>query len=856
MGYIGRKAVAGTVAAILLQGAFWGTAANASEAGGSKTLIHTVSGVTQTFAGAAAAGDARFGDYATGAIPNAISQTSPSVVAIIGKQAGSGATSGRFDLVHGTGVVVKSNGTIMTNAHVVKDMEHIVVVTYDGKQYNGRTTHLDEESDLALVQIDATGLKEAVFAAKADTQVGDTVIAIGTPISFSLRNSVTVGVISGLDRSVNSTYRLLQTDAAINPGNSGGALVNLKGEVVGINTLKYADYGVDNLGFAIPADTVQYVLKHFLTYGKVKRPYVGLELEESWAGLVGIPTEEPLSISVIEAGSPADKAGIKAGDKLLSVGGDRIHNLVEFNELLKRYLPGDSAELTVQTAGGTLKKTVVFGEVESAGTALSGGDGGSAGAFDSDEGKTRIGDSRYGWSMKYPPELDISFQSDNGDSITLSDAKGEYSIHITSLDKTQDYSRSALLKLLAAKEDGSTILERKYIAAAGQSYAKIVSKDSYGYYESRAYVSDKHVTYVTMSVSEESDFNNSIKRKGYSELLDSFSFTFDKKDPSIKNVAVDQDGYRTHKQPDYGYSIAVPASWTGPDYSEEPVYTDDSGDRSAEVRMTSLGAGDTLDKWVSRLTERYESQYAPDYLEAGDITDAKLAGLPAKEWTVSVKHGAAWTTSRMFFLADGGYKYQIIIDYPQDTGEKEAEDLVSRIAGSFQMLPGSRNKALGYLTDDQDLTDYGTTAKVTGKLGFSLEVPEYWEANPYRKYSQLRGEVEGVDYGFTGGRFILTANKGNTLDTAINDTKKANDIAEDDPNMSVTASLETVFGVPAQKYVLRDNTKSKPREVVKVIFFKEGVTYQVEWSLEDANRTDANLEALHQAFESLQFNAE
>jgi S1-C subfamily serine protease len=189
-------------------------------------------------------------------VSSVIASTTSSVVAIIGKPGGERKAweANRYELAHGTGVIVRSNGYILTNAHVVKDMRNITVVTSDGKSYSGKTTHYDEESDLALVKIDAYGLIEATFASQSDIKVGESVIAIGTPLSFSLRNSVTYGIVSGMERSIQSKYQLIQTDAAINPGNSGGALVNMKGEVIGINTLKYVSTGVDSLGFAIPVD--------------------------------------------------------------------------------------------------------------------------------------------------------------------------------------------------------------------------------------------------------------------------------------------------------------------------------------------------------------------------------------------------------------------------------------------------------------------------------------------------------------------------------------------------------------------------------------------------------------------------
>ncbi|RKP47376.1 PDZ domain-containing protein [Cohnella endophytica] len=294
-------------------------------------------------------------------IPDVIKKVSPSVVAIIGKP--TDVNSGnRFALAHGTGVIVKSDGWIVTNAHVVKDMDRIVVVTADGKEFSGTRKQIDVTSDLALVKINATGLKVATLApSPLKVQVGETVIAIGTPVSFSLRNTATVGVISGMNRSISSDYNLLQTDAAINPGNSGGPLVNLKGEVVGINSMKFVDVDIDSMGFAIPADTVQYVLNHFYKYGMVKRPALGVELEESWSAVVGLPTEEPMTVIAVSPGNAA-KAGIKVGDQLYSVNGKQVATHVELNELLKAYLPGQTVNVTLLSNGDLVTKQLVLTE--------------------------------------------------------------------------------------------------------------------------------------------------------------------------------------------------------------------------------------------------------------------------------------------------------------------------------------------------------------------------------------------------------------------------------------------------------------------------------------------------------------
>lgn len=297
-------------------------------------------------------------------IPSVIKKVSPSVVAIIGKPKDVGSADPRYALAHGTGVIIRADGWIVTNAHVVEDMTNLVVVTADGKQYDAVRTHSDEASDLALVKIKATKLPIAKLAASPlKAQVGETVVAIGTPVSFSLRNTATSGILSGMNRSISSAYNLLQTDAAINPGNSGGPLVNMKGEVIGINSLKFVEVGVDNLGFSIPADTVQYVTNHFFKYGYVKRASLGLELEESWSAIIGIPSSDPLTVKTVSSDS-AKKAGIQNGDQLYKVAGKQVSTIVELNELLKSYLPGQQVDVMLQIDGDlvTRKLTLVAGK--------------------------------------------------------------------------------------------------------------------------------------------------------------------------------------------------------------------------------------------------------------------------------------------------------------------------------------------------------------------------------------------------------------------------------------------------------------------------------------------------------------
>lgn len=295
-------------------------------------------------------------------VPQIVKDISPSVVGIIGKSTDSGQNDSvdRYNLAHGTGVIMKSNGWIVTNAHVIKGLSNAVVVTSEGETYRITDTRIDETSDIALIKISAKSLKVAKFAKSAkDAQVGEKVIAIGTPISFSFRNSATVGVVSGLNRALNASYRLIQTDTAINPGNSGGPLVNMKGEVLGINSMKFAAIGVENMGFSIPSETVQYITSHLLQYGEVIRPSLGLKLEESWSAIVGLPTDDPLTITKVLS-PEAIKAGIQEGDVLYSIDGNLVTSVVDINELFKTYVPGKTVKLMMQSDGDIVMRKLVL----------------------------------------------------------------------------------------------------------------------------------------------------------------------------------------------------------------------------------------------------------------------------------------------------------------------------------------------------------------------------------------------------------------------------------------------------------------------------------------------------------------
>lgn len=275
------------------------------------------------------------------AIAKIVEDVSRSVVTIVGNQSGGSTVDDYNNLTaHGSGVIYKSNGYIVTNAHVVKDLKNLTVVLSDGTLLPGKVLCSDELSDIAIVKIDKLGLSPVTFA-KAETVVsGKTAVAIGTPISLSMRNTVTKGIVCGNGVSLpESHYKLIQTDTTVNPGNSGGPLLNTKGELIGINSSKYVSAAIDNVAFAIPSDTVEYVINQYEKNGFVKRPAFKFELEQSWEAKIGLPTQKGLTVK------RSSDASLLDGDIIQSVGGIDVHSITDWNEAMKKVYNGQPLKI-------------------------------------------------------------------------------------------------------------------------------------------------------------------------------------------------------------------------------------------------------------------------------------------------------------------------------------------------------------------------------------------------------------------------------------------------------------------------------------------------------------------------------
>ena len=252
----------------------------------------------------------------------------------------------------GSGVIVSANGYILTNQHVVEAADEIQVALANGQTLPARVVGADPETDLAVLKIDANDLPAITFAQIDSIQVGDWVLAVGNP--FGVGQTVTAGIVSALGRSslgINTFENFIQTDAAINPGNSGGPLVDAAGNLVGVNSAIYSRTGgSQGIGFAIPVSIARQVMEQIIQSGSVTRGWVGVELQDMTPELAesfNLKSAEGALIAGVLKSGPADAGGVRPGDILLAVNGNKVSNSATLLNLIAALKPGEVAQLTV-----------------------------------------------------------------------------------------------------------------------------------------------------------------------------------------------------------------------------------------------------------------------------------------------------------------------------------------------------------------------------------------------------------------------------------------------------------------------------------------------------------------------------
>ncbi len=270
----------------------------------------------------------------------------------------------------GTGIIMSQDGYVITNHHVITGALVISVLTNDNQEFEAALVGSDEMSDLAVLKIDARGLQAAEFGDSSKLRVGDSVVAIGDPLGVQLRGTMTNGIISAINRDLtvgDRTMTLIQTNAALNNGNSGGPLINCYGQVIGINTVKMSSYytataSVEGLGFAIPISVAKPIIDELIENGYVAgRPAIGISgdsLPSYYRTYYRLP--EGVYVTSVNEGSDAKAKGIREGDIVTAINGERISSIDELNTVKNQYAAGDEVTLTVYRSGTYYEVTVTL----------------------------------------------------------------------------------------------------------------------------------------------------------------------------------------------------------------------------------------------------------------------------------------------------------------------------------------------------------------------------------------------------------------------------------------------------------------------------------------------------------------
>jgi serine protease DegQ len=266
----------------------------------------------------------------------------------------------------GSGVIVSREGYILTNDHVVDGVTEITVTLHDGRTVTGKIVGSDPDTDLAVVRVSAPGLVPITFGHSEQAKVGDVVLAIGDP--FSVGQTVTMGIVSAVGREIttNPFGSFIQTDAAINPGNSGGALVDITGNLIGINTLIFSrSGGYQGIGFAIPVGLAKRIMEQIIETGAVTRGWFGIEVTDITAELaesLGLKATRGAIVGAIERGSPAEKSGMKLGDVIVAVDGKSVADTSTTLNMIAEMAPGKTVPVTVLRHNREMQLDVIVGK--------------------------------------------------------------------------------------------------------------------------------------------------------------------------------------------------------------------------------------------------------------------------------------------------------------------------------------------------------------------------------------------------------------------------------------------------------------------------------------------------------------
>lgn len=467
------------------------------------------------------------------------------------------------------------------------------------------------------------------------------------------------------------------------------------------------------------------------------------------------------------------------------------------------------------------------------------------GSINLDEGKTRIGNSYYGWSMNYPSDLMILQTGEQERMMTFGAEDSSYYLEVYVSDQDVNLDSDDLLQQLVqeAKEAGDTVLDRESIAKGKTPYARIVVKDADGVlWEMRQYINEGRQYDVYLADYGALNYKDLGKRAA---LLNSFQPTYAQSDRTIKDLSTVDEGMRSTWNDDYGIELKIPAGWSMD--STQMIYEAKDG-AYLQLRVTSAPKGATVQEWSGQLDKWMRETFTPESYEPIGSYKMEVSGETAEVNEFRYNFGDGWQTEFDVLLQKNGYRYYAEYTFPEEqTKDREwFKSIMKSVEIDFDTVADN----FGQLDEDPYLTDKTKSVTRTSKrYHYSVDIPRYW--TPYND----RFEYSPVVYTFTGGQFSIAASEDKSIEMTVSQLREAYaEATKTRKNFKLISSEELTFaGVPAFSFIYHEVDNGVPYTGRQIVFEQNGTTYTITSGLNDANKTEVQAAALEKAVNSFSF---
>lgn len=467
------------------------------------------------------------------------------------------------------------------------------------------------------------------------------------------------------------------------------------------------------------------------------------------------------------------------------------------------------------------------------------------GGINLDEGKTRIGNSYYGWSINYPSDLMILQTGEQERMMTFGAEDSSYYLEVYVSDQDVNLDSDDLLQQLVqeAKESGDTVLDRESIAKGKTPYARIVVKDADGVlWEMRQYIHDGRQYDVYLADYEALNYKDLGKRAA---LLNSFQPTYAQSDRTIKDLSTVDEGMRSTWNDDYGIELKIPAGWSMD--NTQMIYEAKDG-AYLQLRVTSAPKGATVKEWSGQLDKWMRETFTPESYEPIGSYTMDVSGETAEVNEFRYNFGDGWQTEFDVLLQKNGYRYYAEYTFPEE--QTKDREWFKSIMKSVEIDFDTVSDNFGQLDEDPYLTDKTKAVTRTSKrYHYSVDIPRYW--TPYND----RFEYSPVVYTFTGGQFSIAASEDKSIEMTVSQLREAYaEATKTRKNFKLLSSEELTFaGVPAFSFIYHEVDNGVPYTGRQIVFEQNGTTYTITSGLNDANKTEVQAAALEKAVNSFTF---